>query len=117
MVILATAATIIASQAVISGAYSMSNSAMQMGLLPRLAVRRTSETEAGQIYMPTVNLLLMIGVILLVAIFKNEARAAGRLWPGGDRHHVGDHRPDRRRRAQAMEMEPAADGAGGGCRC
>jgi KUP system potassium uptake protein len=73
MVILATAATIIASQAVISGAYSMSNSAMQMGLLPRLAVRRTSETEAGQIYMPTVNLFLMLGVILLVGIFKNEA--------------------------------------------
>ena len=73
MVILAAAATIIASQAVISGAYSMSNSAMQMGLLPRLAVRRTSETEAGQIYMPTVNLLLMLGVILLVGIFKNSA--------------------------------------------
>jgi KUP system potassium uptake protein len=73
MIILATAATIIASQAVISGAYSMSNSAMQMGLLPRLAVRRTSETEAGQIYMPTVNLMLMLGVILLVGIFKNEA--------------------------------------------
>ena len=73
MVLLATAATIIASQAVISGAYSMSNSAMQMGLLPRLAVHRTSETEAGQIYLPTVNMLLMIGVILLVAIFKNSA--------------------------------------------
>ncbi len=73
MVVLATAATIIASQAVITGAYSMTNSAMQMGLLPRLAVRRTSETEAGQIYMPTVNLLLMLGVILLVGIFKNQA--------------------------------------------
>jgi len=73
MVVLATAAGIIASQAVITGAYSMSNSAMQMGLLPRLAVKRTSETEAGQIYMPTVNLLLMIGVILLVGIFKNSA--------------------------------------------
>ena len=69
MVLLATAATIIASQAVITGAYSMSNSAMQMGLLPRLTVRRTSETEAGQIYMPTVNGLLMLGVILLVGIF------------------------------------------------
>ena len=72
MVILATAATIIASQAVITGAYSMTNSAMQMGLLPRLHVLRTSETEAGQIYMPTVNMLLMIGVIFLVAIFKNS---------------------------------------------
>jgi KUP system potassium uptake protein len=72
MVVLATAATIIASQAVITGAYSMTNSAMQMGLLPRLHVLRTSETEAGQIYMPTVNMLLMIGVIFLVAIFKNS---------------------------------------------
>ena len=73
MVILATIATIIASQAVISGAYSMTQAAMQMGLLPRLNLRRTSETEAGQIYMPTVNLLLMLGVILLVGIFKNSA--------------------------------------------
>ena len=72
LVILATAATIIASQAVISGAYSMSNSAMQMGLLPRLDVRRTSETEAGQIYLPNINMLLMAGVILLVGIFKNS---------------------------------------------
>jgi len=71
MVILATAAGIIASQAVISGAYSLSSQAMQLGLLPRLNVRRTSDTQAGQIYVPSVNLLLMIGVILLVAIFKN----------------------------------------------
>ncbi len=72
MVILATAATVIASQAVISGAYSMSSAAMQLGLLPRLNVRRTSATEAGQIYLPTVNLLLMVGVILLVGIFKTS---------------------------------------------
>jgi KUP system potassium uptake protein len=72
MVVLATAATVIASQAVISGAYSMSSAAMQLGLLPRLNVRRTSATEAGQIYLPTVNLLLMVGVILLVGIFKTS---------------------------------------------
>ncbi len=72
LVVLATLAGIIASQAVISGAYSMSNSAMQMGLLPRLDVRRTSATEAGQIYLPNINLLLMVGVILLVGIFKNS---------------------------------------------
>ena len=72
LVILATVAGIIASQAVISGAYSMSNSAMQMGLLPRLDVRRTSETQAGQIYLPNINMLLMVGVILLVGIFKNS---------------------------------------------
>ena len=72
LVILATAAGIIASQAVISGAYSLSSSAMQMGLLPRLEVRRTSDVQAGQIYLPTVNFVLMVGVILLVGIFKNS---------------------------------------------
>ncbi|MDQ2859718.1 MAG: potassium transporter Kup [Pseudomonadota bacterium] len=72
MVILASASTIIASQAVISGAYSLSSHAMHLGLLPRLAIRRTSDTQAGQIYLPTVNLLLMIGVVLLVGIFKNS---------------------------------------------
>ena len=72
LVVLATMAGIIASQAVISGAYSLSSSAMQMGLLPRLEVRRTSDTQAGQIYLPTVNFALMLGVILLVGIFKNS---------------------------------------------
>jgi KUP system potassium uptake protein len=72
LVVLATMAGIIASQAVISGAYSLSSSAMQMGLLPRLEVRRTSQTQAGQIYLPTVNFALMLGVILLVGIFKNS---------------------------------------------
>jgi KUP system potassium uptake protein len=72
LVLLSMAATVIASQAVISGAYSMSSSAMQLGLLPRFTVRRTSETEAGQIYVPTVNMMLMVGVILLVGIFKNS---------------------------------------------
>ncbi|MEP6966969.1 MAG: potassium transporter Kup [Pseudomonadota bacterium] len=76
LVILATAAAIIASQAVISGAYSLSSQAMQLGLLPRLNVRRTSDTQAGQIYLPTINLLLMIGVILLVSIFKNSGALA-----------------------------------------
>jgi len=71
MVVLANAATVIASQAVISGAYSMSSAAMQMGLLPRLEVRRTSDDHAGQIYLPTINTALMLGVILLVGIFKN----------------------------------------------
>ncbi len=76
LVILATAATIIASQAVITGAFSLSNQAIQLGLLPRLDVRRTSEIEAGQIYLPSINFLLMIGVILLVAIFKSSDNLA-----------------------------------------
>ncbi|HEY2483489.1 MAG TPA: KUP/HAK/KT family potassium transporter, partial [Caulobacteraceae bacterium] len=76
LVVLGMAATVIASQAVISGAYSMTSAAMQLGLLPRLTLRRTSATEAGQIYLPTVNLLLMVGVILLVGIFKNSGALA-----------------------------------------
>jgi KUP system potassium uptake protein len=76
LVILATFATIIASQAVITGAYSLSSQAMQLGLLPHLDIRRTSETQAGQIYVPTINLILLAGVILLVGIFKSSGAMA-----------------------------------------
>jgi KUP system potassium uptake protein len=76
LVILATLATIVASQAVITGAFSLSSQAMQLGLLPRLNIRRTSETQAGQIYLPTINFLLMSGVILLVGIFKSSENMA-----------------------------------------
>ncbi len=72
MVILATAATIIASQAVITGAYSLTRQAIQLGILPRMQVRFTSESHAGQIYLPQVNWLLMIGVIILVLVFKTS---------------------------------------------
>ncbi|HEX3994174.1 MAG TPA: KUP/HAK/KT family potassium transporter, partial [Acetobacteraceae bacterium] len=63
LVILATAATVIASQAVISGAYSATRQCMQLGFLPRLTVRHTSNMEEGQIYVPQVNMALMIGVL------------------------------------------------------
>jgi KUP system potassium uptake protein len=76
LVIIATLATIIASQAVITGSYSLTSQAIQLGLLPRLVVRQTSESHSGQIYMPQVNLLLAIGVVLLVAIFKTSAALA-----------------------------------------
>jgi KUP system potassium uptake protein len=72
MVFLATAATIIASQAVITGAFSLTQQAIQLGLLPRLITRNTSENHAGQIYLPTINLLLMLGVLFLVAAFKTS---------------------------------------------
>ena len=72
LVILATAATIIASQAMISGAFSIARQCVQLGFVPRLEVRHTSETEQGQIYMPQVNTLLLIGVIILVLEFKNS---------------------------------------------
>jgi KUP system potassium uptake protein len=76
MVLLATVATVIASQAVITGAYSLSSQAIQLGLLPRLEVRHTSAHQAGQIYMPRVNGLLLLGVLLLVALFRSSSALA-----------------------------------------
>jgi KUP system potassium uptake protein len=73
---LATAATVIASQAVITGAYSLTQQAIQLGLLPRFEIRHTSETEVGQIYMPRVNALLLIGVLLLVLLFRSSSALA-----------------------------------------
>src|SRR6266481_4138386 len=72
MVILASAATIIASQAVISGAFSMTNQAVQLGYLPRLFISHTSEQEFGQIYVPAVNLFLLVAVMALVLGFKSS---------------------------------------------
>ena len=76
MVVLATAATVIASQAVITGAYSLTSQAIQLGLLPRLEVRHTSAQLAGQIYMPRVNGLLLIGVLALVVFFRSSSAMA-----------------------------------------
>src|SRR5262245_63731518 len=76
MIALATAATIIASQAVITGAFSLTNQAVQLGLLPRLQVKRTSATQAGQIYIPRIRALLLIGVIMLVLMFRSSSGLA-----------------------------------------
>ena len=77
ILVLATAATVIASQAVITGAFSMTQQAVQLGLFPRMNIRRTSETQAGQIFVPSVNTALMIGVlVLLVALFQTSSRLA-----------------------------------------
>ncbi len=76
MVILATAATVIASQAMISGAYSMARQCVQLGFLPRLVVRHTSTHEEGQIYMPQVNSAMLVGVIILVLAFKSSDNLA-----------------------------------------
>lgn len=75
--VLATLAAIIASQAVISGAYSMTRQAIQLGFLPRMAVRHTSAREAGQIYMPAVNWLLLAGVVAAVVLFGSSSALAG----------------------------------------
>ena len=76
MVALATAATIIASQAVITGAYALTQQAIQLGLLPRMEIRFTSESHAGQTYLPQVNWLLLVGVVLLVISFKTSGALA-----------------------------------------
>jgi KUP system potassium uptake protein len=76
MVVLATAATVIASQAVITGAFSFTRQAIQLGLLPRLEIRHTSESIAGQIYLPRVNQLLFVGVLLVTLIFRSSSDLA-----------------------------------------
>ncbi|RNI23853.1 potassium transporter Kup [Flexivirga caeni] len=76
LVVLATAATVIASQAVISGAYSVSRQAERLGYLPRLTVRHTSQSEGGQIYLPAVNWILFAGVMLLLLTFRSSAKLA-----------------------------------------
>ena len=76
LVLLATAATIIASQAVISGAFSVTQQAIQLGFMPRLRITHTSEKARGQIYIPTVNWALMVMVILLVLTFQSSSNLA-----------------------------------------
>ena len=76
MVVLATAATMIASQAVITGAYSLVRQAIQLGFLPRLAITHTSDAYSGQIYIPRVNTALLVGVLLLVGLFRTSSALA-----------------------------------------
>src|SRR6266403_869084 len=76
MVALATAATVIASQAVITGAYSLTRQAIQLGLMPRFEIRHTSETHSGQIYIPRINMLLFLAVMLLVVLFRSSSALA-----------------------------------------
>ncbi len=77
MVILATIATVIASQAVITGAFSLTRQAVQLGFLPRLAIKHTSENMAGQIYLPRINWMLCIAVVIVVLMFGSSSRLAG----------------------------------------
>ncbi|MDI1346420.1 MAG: potassium transporter Kup [Pseudolabrys sp.] len=76
MILMATAATVIASQAVITGAYSLVHQAIQLGLLPRLAILHTSASHVGQIYIPRVTIALLIGVLLLVGLFRTSGALA-----------------------------------------
>jgi KUP system potassium uptake protein len=76
MVLLATIATVIASQAVITGAFSLARQAIQLGLLPRMEIQHKSETQEGQIFIPKINQLMLIGVVLLVLLFKSSSALA-----------------------------------------
>ncbi|MCJ9342973.1 potassium transporter Kup [Acinetobacter baumannii] len=76
MIIMATMATVIASQAVISGVFSLTRQAIQLGYLPRLSIKHTSESEEGQIYVPFLNWLLLIAIIILILIFKTSSNLA-----------------------------------------
>ncbi|HGW3982625.1 TPA: potassium transporter Kup [Acinetobacter baumannii] len=76
MIIMATMATVIASQAVISGVFSLARQAIQLGYLPRLSIKHTSESEEGQIYVPFLNWLLLIAIIILILIFKTSSNLA-----------------------------------------
>ena len=77
LVVLATLATIIASQAMISGAFSIARQCVQLGLLPRLTVRHTSERAEGQVYLPQVNFTLLVGLLVLVLAFRDSNALAG----------------------------------------
>jgi KUP system potassium uptake protein len=77
MVVIATIATIIASQAVISGAYSLTKQAIDLGLLPELRIVQTSNSELGQIYIPTINFMLFVMVVLTMLLFQSSTALAG----------------------------------------
>ena len=76
LVLLATIATVIASQAVITGAFSITQQAVQLGLLPRMEIQYTSDQHAGQFFMPDVNRLLLLGVLAIVVMFKTSGALA-----------------------------------------
>ncbi len=112
LVVLATAATVIASQAVITGAFSLVRQAVQLGLLPRFEVRYTSETHAGQIYLPRVNRLLLIGVLLLVLLFRTSSGLGLRLWHRRLHHHGRRRHHGFRRDLEVVELERGHGGCG-----
>ena len=110
---LATCATIIASQAVISGVFSLTRQAVQLGYLPRMTVQHTSATEIGQIYLPRVNWLLMVGVLPLVRELRLLGQPRRRLRHLGHRRHGDRRRPGRPGRRLALGL---GTGRGAGLR-
>ena len=115
LVILATAATVIASQAVISGAFSLAHQASELGYLPRLRVVHTSEREYGQVFVPVINRLLMVAVVALVARLPELGQARVHLRDGGDRHDRDHDDPVLRHRPSWLASAALARrGRGGG---
>ena len=94
---LATVATVIASQAVISGAFSVTQQVIQLGFLPRMSIRHTSKKVIGQIYIPIVNWLLLFAVIVLVLTFRSSDGPRERLWDRPQRDLRLEHVPRVRR--------------------
>ncbi len=110
VILLATAATIIASQAVITGAFSLVSQAIHLGFLPRMDIHHTSHTDTGQIYLPMVNTFLLFGVMMLVLIFQTSNRSPLPM-ASRDRRDGGDDRDVLRLPPHRMEMV-ACRGAG-----
>ncbi len=117
MVLLATAATVIASQAVITGAYSVASQAAQLGYLPRLRIAHTSESTIGQIYVPWINWLLMVSVLTLVFAFRSSDGAGLRLRHGGHRHDHHHHPAVLLRRPRQVGHPAVADRRSARARC
>ena len=104
LLILATAAAIIASQAVISGAFSLTRAAIQMGYCPRLTILHTSERAIGQIYVPFINWMLLIAIIALVIGFRNSDNLAGAYGIAVTHGDADRLDPDLRRHAPAVGL-------------
>ncbi len=107
MVVLAAVATIIASQSLISGVFSLTRQAMLMGLCPRARIVSTSSDEEGQIYVPAANWLLMTGTLLTVASVQDLGQSGGRLRHRRVRNHAGHHDPALSRRGYAVALAAA----------
>jgi KUP system potassium uptake protein len=111
-VVLATAATVIASQATISGAFSMARQAVQLDLLPRVTVLQTSETERGQIYVPATNVFMLVAVAAVRAGLRLLVGTVGGVWRRGRRHHADHDRARRAGRGDAVAVAGVARRAG-----